>query len=111
MRLPSSASIDIAAPDAAEAAKSDAPGDIAKKLAEVSKGGEKCKTYKECKDLLAAGKDIDYDGNVPGRWWPAGRQSGIVIYPARSFGQPIDDEVANRAGELPKDKTLVFYCT
>ena len=21
------------------------------------------------------------------------------------------DEVANRAGELPKDKTLVFYCT
>jgi branched-chain amino acid transport system substrate-binding protein len=47
---------------AAEAAKSDAGVDIAAKLAEVSKGGEKCKSFKECVDLLKAGKDIDYDG-------------------------------------------------
>ncbi|TDE36400.1 amino acid ABC transporter substrate-binding protein [Nonomuraea mesophila] len=47
---------------AAEAAKSDAGADIAAKLAEVSKGGEKCKNFKECVDLLKAGKDIDYDG-------------------------------------------------
>ncbi|MEV4546359.1 ABC transporter substrate-binding protein [Nonomuraea wenchangensis] len=47
---------------AAEAAKSDAGADIAAKLAEVSKGGEKCKSFKECVDLLKAGKDIDYDG-------------------------------------------------
>ncbi|MCK2220932.1 ABC transporter substrate-binding protein [Actinomadura sp. ATCC 31491] len=47
---------------AAEAAKSDAGTDIAAKLGEVSKGGEKCKSFKECADLLKAGKDIDYDG-------------------------------------------------
>ncbi|MEQ4716204.1 ABC transporter substrate-binding protein [Nonomuraea sp. B19D2] len=47
---------------AAEAAKSDAGTDIAAKLIEVSKTGEKCKNFKECADLLKAGKDIDYDG-------------------------------------------------
>ncbi|MEU1385697.1 MULTISPECIES: ABC transporter substrate-binding protein [unclassified Nonomuraea] len=47
---------------AAEAAKSDAGTDIAAKLAEVSKAGEKCKDFKSCVDLLKAGKDIDYDG-------------------------------------------------
>ncbi|MEV5896753.1 ABC transporter substrate-binding protein [Nonomuraea fuscirosea] len=47
---------------AAEAAKSDAGVDIAAKLAEVSKGGEKCTSFKACVDLLKAGKDIDYEG-------------------------------------------------
>ncbi|MBF8190536.1 ABC transporter substrate-binding protein [Nonomuraea sp. K274] len=47
---------------AAEAAKSDAGVDIAAKLAEVSKGGEKCKSFKECVDLQKAGTDIDYEG-------------------------------------------------
>ncbi|GGT41878.1 ABC transporter substrate-binding protein [Nonomuraea spiralis] len=47
---------------AAEAAKDDSGKSIAAKLPEVSKGGEKCKTFKECADLLKAGKDIDYDG-------------------------------------------------
>ena len=47
---------------AAEAAKTDAPGDIAKQMGPVSKGGTKCTTFKACKDLIAAGTDIDYDG-------------------------------------------------
>lgn len=47
---------------AAEAAKSDNPTEFVKQLGPVSKGGEKCTTYKQCKDLLAGGKDIDYDG-------------------------------------------------
>ena len=47
---------------AAEAAKSDAGKDVAAKLGEVSKGGEKCNNFKSCDDLLKAGKDIDYDG-------------------------------------------------
>ncbi|MEV0619905.1 ABC transporter substrate-binding protein [Nonomuraea sp. NPDC050404] len=47
---------------AAEAAKDDSGASIAAKLAEVSKGGEKCKNFKECADLLKEGKDIDYDG-------------------------------------------------
>ena len=47
---------------AAEAAKSDAGTDIAAKLPEVSKGGEKCNDFKSCVELLGQGKDIDYDG-------------------------------------------------
>ena len=47
---------------AAEAAKSDAPADYSKQLAAVSKDGEKCTTFQQCKEALAAGKDIDYDG-------------------------------------------------
>jgi len=47
---------------AAEAAKSDAGTAIASKLVEVSKGGEKCTTFADCKALLDEGTDIDYDG-------------------------------------------------
>ena len=36
--------------------------------------------------------DVEFAGIAPGRWWPASRSKGIVIDPARSFGQPIDEE-------------------
>lgn len=47
---------------AAQAAKSDSPSEFSKKIVEVSEGGEKCTDFKTCADLLADGKDIDYDG-------------------------------------------------
>ncbi|MDQ1629378.1 MAG: branched-chain amino acid transport system substrate-binding protein [Actinomycetota bacterium] len=47
---------------AATAAKNDSGAAIASKMQEVSAGGEKCKSYKDCLALLQAGKDIDYDG-------------------------------------------------
>ena len=47
---------------AAEAAKSDDGVALSKKIQEVSEGGEKCTTYKDCLALLKDGKDIDYDG-------------------------------------------------
>lgn len=47
---------------AAVAAKSDSPSDFNKKIVEVSAGGEKCTTFKDCAALLKQGKDIDYDG-------------------------------------------------
>lgn len=47
---------------AAIAAESDAGPAIAKELVNVSRDGTKCTTFKECKDLLADGEDIDYDG-------------------------------------------------
>ncbi|GAA2646561.1 ABC transporter substrate-binding protein [Paractinoplanes durhamensis] len=68
---------------AAVAAKSDAPADFNKQLAAVSKGGEKCKTFKDCKALLDAGKDIDYDGvSGPIEWNDAGdpSEASIGIY-------------------------------
>jgi ABC-type branched-subunit amino acid transport system substrate-binding protein len=47
---------------AAEAAKDDSGAAIAGKLIDVSKGGEKCSGFKDCADLLKAGKDVDYEG-------------------------------------------------
>lgn len=47
---------------AAVAAESDSPSEFSKKIVEVSEGGEKCTDFKTCADLLADGKDIDYDG-------------------------------------------------
>ncbi|MEU8663141.1 ABC transporter substrate-binding protein [Actinoplanes philippinensis] len=65
---------------AAEAAKSDAPADYNKQLAAVSKGGEKCTSFQACKDALAAGKDIDYDGaSGPVEWNEAGDPSEATI--------------------------------
>ncbi|TMR98175.1 ABC transporter substrate-binding protein [Nonomuraea basaltis] len=47
---------------AAEAAGDDSGAAIAAKLMDVSKTGEKCAGFKECVDLLKAGKDVDYEG-------------------------------------------------
>ncbi len=49
---------------AAMAAKDDAGTSIAAKMQSVTSGGTKCKTFKECADLLKAdaNADIDYDG-------------------------------------------------
>jgi branched-chain amino acid transport system substrate-binding protein len=47
---------------AAEAAKSDSGTAISGKLVEVSKGGEKCTEFADCKAKIAAGTDIDFDG-------------------------------------------------
>jgi len=47
---------------AAVAAKDDSGTSIASKMQEVSAGGTKCKSFKECNDMLKNGDDIDYDG-------------------------------------------------
>ena len=47
---------------AAEAAGTDDPAEIAKRINGITGGGEKCTSFSECKDLLADGTDIDYDG-------------------------------------------------
>ncbi len=47
---------------AAEAAGSDNGEAIGAAIPDVTRGGEKCTTFEECKTLLADGQDIDYDG-------------------------------------------------
>jgi ABC-type branched-subunit amino acid transport system substrate-binding protein len=47
---------------AAIAAGDDSGEAIASELINISKDGEKCTTFEECRDLLEAGEDIDYDG-------------------------------------------------
>ena len=47
---------------AAEAAGSNDSADIAAQMVAVSRNGEPCSTFAECKILLAGGVDIDYEG-------------------------------------------------
>ena len=47
---------------AALAGESDAGADIAENLMDVTTGGEKCTTFADCKELVEAGTDLDYDG-------------------------------------------------
>jgi branched-chain amino acid transport system substrate-binding protein len=47
---------------AAEVAGSDDPSAIAAEINGVTKDGETCTTFEECKALIEAGTDIDYDG-------------------------------------------------
>jgi ABC-type branched-subunit amino acid transport system substrate-binding protein len=47
---------------AAEAAGTDHPESFAPEIINVSKDGTECTTFQECKDLLADGEDIDYQG-------------------------------------------------
>lgn len=46
---------------AAEEAKTDGI-EYASKINGITKGGEKCTTFVQCRDLIKAGKDVDYDG-------------------------------------------------
>jgi branched-chain amino acid transport system substrate-binding protein len=47
---------------AAEKAESDDPGEYVKEMNGITKDGEKCNSFAACKELLADGRDIDYDG-------------------------------------------------
>ena len=47
---------------AAETARSNAGAELGKFINAVTTGGDKCKDYKSCLDLVKAGKDVDYDG-------------------------------------------------
>jgi 3-mercaptopyruvate sulfurtransferase SseA len=59
-------------------------------------------TPDELKKMLDAGKAVVYDTRAKGAY-DAEHIKGALSMPS--------GEVADRAGELPKDKTLVFYCT
>ena len=56
----------------------------------------------ELKKMLDAGGTVVYDTRAK-MAYDAEHIKGALSLP--------HEEVANRAGELPKDKTLVFYCT
>ena len=59
-------------------------------------------TVEELKKMLDAGKAVVYDTRAKAAY-DAEHIKGSLSMPS--------NEVADRAGELPKDKTIVFYCT
>ncbi len=87
---------------AAEVAGSDAGRDIAEVLPGVTREGEKCTTFGDCKTLVEAGTDIDYDGvSGPIELSDAGdpTEASIGIY---TFGPDnrLTDDVIYRSGRL-----------
>jgi len=78
---------------AAEKAKTDGLA-MANEINGVTRTGEKCKTFKACKDLITAGKDIDYDGVAgPGEFSGNGEPT-VGSYGVLEFGDDnrIDDD-------------------
>jgi branched-chain amino acid transport system substrate-binding protein len=75
---------------AAEAAESDDPGTFVEEMAAVTKDGDKCTSFAACKELLADGKDIDYDGvSGPLDFTDAGEpgQATIEVYTYNEKGE------------------------
>ncbi|TCP47807.1 amino acid/amide ABC transporter substrate-binding protein (HAAT family) [Tamaricihabitans halophyticus] len=75
---------------AAEQAKSDDPREFAPEIVSVTKDGEKCGSFEECKQLIADGKDIDYDGvSGPLDFVDAGEpgQASIEVYTYNDQGK------------------------
>ena len=69
---------------------------------EVHADGVRRVTVEQLQSLLAEGNTVIYDTRAKSAY-EAEHIKGALSMPY--------DEVSNRAGELPKDKTLVFYCT
>ena len=69
---------------------------------EVQSDGVRRVKHDELKAMLADGGAVVYDTRTKAAY-DAEHIKGALSMP--------HDEVAGRAGELPKDKTLVFYCT
>jgi uncharacterized protein (DUF433 family) len=40
-------------------------------------------------EIEAVLREVDYEGRVAARWWPTGRDAGVVIDPLVNFGRPI----------------------
>jgi ABC-type branched-subunit amino acid transport system substrate-binding protein len=100
---PESYDATVVAALAATAAKSDAATEMAKQMVSVTSGGTKCTTYKECKDLLDKGTDIDYDGKSgPVEFNEAGDPSkatiGIYQYGADNTYKNLSYEAGSIAG-------------
>lgn len=58
---------------AAQIAGSDNPAEVAAQINGVTRDGEKCETFADCKALVDAGTDIDYDGpSGPQEFGPEG---------------------------------------
>ncbi len=81
---------------AAEAAGTDDPAEIAKKINGVTGGGEKCTSFADCKALIADGVDIDYDGPSGPQAFSAAGEPTEASFAILSYAQDsntIDDSL------------------
>jgi len=90
---------------AAEAAGSNDSADIAAAMVDVSRDGEKCSTFADCKDLLAGGTNIDYDGASGAIDFLDVGEPGTGIYEVYEYDadgvQEVIDELTFQSGVAP----------
>ena len=90
---------------AAEAAGSNDSADIAAAMVDVSRDGEKCSTFADCKDLLAGGTNIDYDGASGAIDFLDVGEPGTGIYEVYEYDaggvQEVIDELTFQSGAAP----------
>ena len=90
---------------AAEQAGSNDSSDIAAAMVAVSRDGEKCSTFADCKDLLAGGTNIDYDGASGAIDFLDVGEPGTGIYEVYEYDaggvQEVIDELTFQAGAAP----------
>jgi ABC-type branched-subunit amino acid transport system substrate-binding protein len=81
--------------------------DMAKQINGVTRAGTKCKTFKECSDLLKAGtKDIDYDGASGPMEFSGNGEPTVASYGVQSFtaANRIDDaKTTYKTATAPKE--------
>ena len=91
---------------AASAAKSDGI-DMAKQINAVTRGGTKCKAFKECADLLKAGTtDIDYDGASGPLEFSGNGEPTVASYGVQRFeatNRINDDKTTYKTATAPKE--------
>jgi neutral amino acid transport system substrate-binding protein len=79
---------------AAEQAKSTAGVDIAANINAVTRDGEKCTTFAQCRDLIRAGTDIDYDGVTGQLQFALAGEPSVGSYGSLEFGP--DNKMATK---------------
>ena len=71
-------------------------------MVDVSRDGEKCSTFADCKDLLAGGTNIDYDGASGAIDFLDVGEPGTGIYEVYEYNaggvQEVIDELTFQAG-------------
>jgi branched-chain amino acid transport system substrate-binding protein len=86
---------------AAVAANTDNREAIKDEMVDVSRGGTKCTTFAQCRDLLEAGTDIDYDGvSGPVEWSPEGDPTAATVGIFQYGADNTYTNIAYRFGEI-----------
>jgi ABC-type branched-subunit amino acid transport system substrate-binding protein len=84
--------------------------DMARQINGVTRAGAKCKTFKECADLLKAGtKDIDYDGASGPMEFSGNGEPTVASYGVQQFvaSNRIDDaKTTYKTATAPKEADL-----
>ncbi|HET6948818.1 MAG TPA: ABC transporter substrate-binding protein [Acidimicrobiales bacterium] len=88
---------------AAQAAGTDNPAEVAAKINGVTRDGEKCTTFADCKTLLDAGSDIDYDGPSGPQSFSKAGEPTEASFAVQSYG---DDNKIDTAATVYKTAKL-----